>query len=170
MHAHQLIQAIGPEAAGSILLHFREQDREVYKNTVASLAAKRHLRPVFVQQKPVPEQVAWMLKLLGSRLGEDVAGQLLQLWLIKSREGMLIAFLDKLGIGHDGKGSVDELPGEIDEAKAKEGVAHLLESFPAWEVAVYLHIFQGQQPGGWPAIKAALEGDERLAAFRPAAD
>jgi len=161
-----MIQSIGPEAAGSILMHFREHDRAVYKNTVASLAAKRHLRPVFVEQKPVPEQVAWMLKLLGARLGEDVAGQLLQLWLIKARETMLAEFLDALGVAHDGKGSVEELPDDIDDAKAAEGVAKLLDTYPAWEVAVYLHTFQGQQPGGWPALTKAIDGEERLAAFR----
>ena len=76
---------------------------------------------------------------------------------------MLAEFLDVLEIKHDGRGGVDgDLPAELDEAKVKTGVEKLLANHPAGRVAVYLHLFQLQQPGGWPALTAELENNPAL--------
>jgi hypothetical protein len=32
-----------------------------------------------------------------------------------------------------------------------------VEEFPAEEIAVYLNLFQLQQPGGWPEMMSAME-------------
>jgi len=38
----------------------------------------------------------------------------------------------------------------------------LLADYPGEEVAVYLHVFQGQTNDGWPELAAVLAEDERL--------
>jgi hypothetical protein len=65
-----------------------------------------------------------------------------------------------VGIEHDGKGQVDELPEEIAEDKAAAGVQALLAAFPAKQVALYLHMFQLQRPSGWPSLTKAIEANE----------
>lgn len=165
MNASQLFAAIGPENGAAILMFFRENEREIYKSTISTLAARKKLRPVFVQQKPVAGQIEWMLKELRLRTGTETAAQVLQLWLLQARRDMLKLFLDTLGVEHDGDGSADDIPTEFDPAKVREAVSLLLEKFQPWEVAVYLHIFQTQQPGGWPAVAEAIEAEPALAAF-----
>ena len=63
---------------------------------------------------------------------------------------------------HDGEGSVNDIPEELDADKTKEAVGALCEKHPAEEVAVYLHMFQLQRADGWPELAAAIEADERV--------
>ena len=75
---------------------------------------------------------------------------------------MLIDFLDAIGISHDGEGSVDELPDELDQATLQNGVDLLFEKYPEEEAALYLKVFQQQTEEGWPELQAILDNDPRL--------
>ncbi|MEO1844521.1 MAG: hypothetical protein ABGZ37_09625, partial [Akkermansiaceae bacterium] len=74
MKAHELFKLLDPAIVAELFTTFREEDREIYKNAVASLAQARKLRPVYVQKKPVVEQIAWMHKTLNLR-GSDMIGE-----------------------------------------------------------------------------------------------
>lgn len=142
---------------------FRANDRNVYKSAVATLASNRKLRPVFIQQKPLAEQYAWMFKTLQLRACDTIGEHLLQAWLMAGNQPMLVVFCDNMGIAHDGKGSVvGDLPRGIDAARLDTAVDRLLELFDPQLVALYLHCFNMQVPGGWPTLTAKLTGDERL--------
>ena len=111
---HELFKFIDPVIVSEIFTTFRDEEREVYKSAVSSLAQSRKLRPVYVQKKPVPEQIAWMHKTLTLR-GSDMIGEhLLQVWFMKFQQGLLIKFCDGMDIPHNGEGSVEgELPKEL---------------------------------------------------------
>ncbi len=146
-----------------MLTWFRDNDRNVYKSAVGSLAQSRNLRLVFIQKKPVVDQFAWILKTLKSRQSDTIGEHLLQAWLMAGNQDLLIAFCDGVGIEHDGKGSVTgELPDELDAAKVKETVESMVDSFDPKLVTLYLTVFNLQQPGGWSAVTQVLEEDERL--------
>lgn len=163
MKAYQIFQVMSAELGQEITGWLRESEREVFRSALMALAQQRKLRPVFVTRKSKPEQAQWMLDQLKLRLNEAMGENLLQIWLMKGHSNMLADFLDALEIKHDGRGGVDgELPAELDEAKVKAGVEKLLATYPAERVAVYLNLFQLQQPGGWPALTAALESTPAL--------
>lgn len=163
MTAHELFQKMSPDLGQTIIGWLREFEREVHRSAISSLAQQRKLRPVFVTRKSRPEQAAWLLDQLKMRGNEAVGENLLQIWLMKGREGMLSTFLDAVDVSHDGKGGVDgNIPATLELAKVKAGAEALLEKFPAGEVAVYLNLFQLQQPGGWPTITEAINADPRL--------
>ena len=82
---------------------------------------------------------------------------------MKAQSAMLVQFLDALGIAHDGQGAVEELPQTLDTSRFQPALDELLAKFPAENAAVYLHVFNLQQPGGWPEITRAIETDPRLA-------
>lgn len=163
MQANDIFREAGSALAEKVLGYFREQEREVYRTTLASLAQQRRLRPVFVQRKPAAEQMAWMGKELTHRRNESLAEQVLQVWLMNACEPMLVRFLDDLGVEHDGKGAVDDLPEDLGEDALAKAVDDLLREFEPLHVAVYLRVFQMQKQGGWPALSALLETDQRLA-------
>ena len=162
MRANELFQGISADVADSVLRYFREEERDVYRSAVSTLAQQRKLRPIFVQRKPVDDQIAWLVKTLKLRSSEEVAEQILQVWLLKARSEMLIKFLDDVGIEHDEDGSVEDLPETIDAAKLKTAVDNLLDGYPASEVVIYLWMFQMQTAEGWPEIAELLKTDERL--------
>lgn len=160
--AYELFQDMKPETALSVFQYLRDEQRDVYKATISSLAATRKLRPVFVQRKPVPEQIQWMLKHVKLRGSAEVAAQVLQLWLLKAHSAILVAFLDGLGIEHDGEGAAEDLPDELDAKKLKSTVAAILKAHDPEVVAIYLHIFQLQRPGGWNELSAFVEATPQL--------
>lgn len=163
MKAYQIFQAISPELGKSIFQDLRDTHKEVYSSTLASLAQQKRLRPVFIQRKPVPQQIEWMVKTAKQKVADGVSEHVLQIWLLKSQQEMLIEFLDALGVEHDDEGTVDDLPETLDPKKLKKAVDLLLGKYPQENVVLYLHMFQMQRPGGWEEVTEILEKDDRLA-------
>jgi hypothetical protein len=162
MTPNELLAAIGPEMQLQLMRYMQEDQRPAYKAVVNTIAGQRKLRPTFVMEKSKPKQAEWVLDQLRLRSNEGVTEQLFQIWLLKGNAPMLISFLDTVGIAHDGKGEVMELPGDIDEAKAKEAVDALVKAHPVKMVALYLTMFQRQRPGGWPGLTKAMEAHADL--------
>lgn len=163
MKAHELFKLLDPAIVAELFTTFREEEREIYKSTVTSLAQARKLRPVYVQKKPVVEQIAWMHKTLNLR-GSDMIGEhLLQVWFMKFQQPLLIKFCDGMEIDHNGEGSVEgELPSELDEAKLCSTIETLFGDFNPKIVSLYLHVFNLQTPGGWESLTKLLAADERV--------
>ena len=142
---------------------FRDNERSVYQNALATMAGNRKLRPIFIQRKPLTEQYAWFEKTLKLKPSDTIGEHLLQAWLLAGHQDLLAAFCDAMDIEHDGKGSVQgDLPDELDADKLDAAVDTLLETRDPRLVTLYLQIFNIQTADGWPAITAKLESDERL--------
>ncbi len=146
-----------------MLTWFRNNDRNVYKSVINTLAKERKLRAVFVQKKPLPEQFAWIHKTLQLRACDAIGEQFLQAYLMAAQQSMLGMFCDGLGIEHDGKGAVTgDLPRDLDSTKLAETSEKLVDVFDPKIYTIYLHCFNMQMPGGYPAITKLLEEDKRL--------
>lgn len=162
MHAHEIFQQLSPTGAEALFEHLYSADRPAYRAAVQILAARRKLRPVFVERKPRPERDQWLREALGRKTNEDAALEVLQAWLLGAHRPMICAFLDELGVSHDGKGLIDDLPDEPAAAKLDAAIDHLLEKNPAEVVAVYLNLFDFMEPGRWPRLSEKLTSDSRL--------
>lgn len=163
MKAFEVYQQIDPALVSDMFLWLRENERQLYKSAVASLTAARKLRPIFVEKKPVPEQIAWLHKTLKLRTSDTIGEHLFQAYFMKGQQQLLIAFCDGLGIEHDGEGSVEgSLPDTLDDEKLKSTIDTLLEGNDAKLITLYLHIFNLQTESGWENLGKLLEEDERL--------
>ena len=161
--AHELYTAVDPALVTQILDWFRANDRNVYRSAVATLAANRKLRPVFVEKKSMVEQYAWIHKTLKLKPCDTIGEHLMQAYLMSAQQSLLGMFCDGMGIPHDGKGSVvGDLPKKLDTARLDTSVERLADVFDPKLLTVYLHCFNMQVPGGWPELSAKLESDERL--------
>jgi hypothetical protein len=161
--AHELYTAVDPALVTQILDWFRANDRNVYRSAVATLAANRKLRPVFVEKKSMVEQYAWIHKTLKLKPCDTIGEHLMQAYLMSAQQSLLGMFCDGMGIPHDGKGSVvGDLPKMLDTARLDTSVERLADVFDPKLLTVYLHCFNMQVPGGWPELSAKLESDERL--------
>lgn len=160
---HEIYQQLDPALVQEMFLFFRETERDLYKNAVSSLAANRKLRPVFIQKKPVPEQIAWLHKTLKLRSSDIIGEHLFQAWFMKGQQPLLIDFCDAMEIPHNGEGTVEgDLPEELDGEKFKATLDTLLEKYNPKLVTLYLQVFNLQTPSGWAVVADALESDERL--------
>lgn len=163
MKPHEIFKAVEPAIVTELFTTFRDEDRDVYKSALASLAQSRKLRPVFVQKKSVADQIAWMHKTLKLRGSDTVGEHLLQVWFMKFQQPLLIRFCDGMGIEHNGEGSVEGvLPAELDSDKLKETVEGLYTDFNPRIVSLYLNLFNLQRPGGWEALETLLSNDDRV--------
>ena len=115
-------------------------------STVSAQVSIRHSGPALAQLK----------------IYDGVTEQILQLWLLKAKEKMIVAFLDAADIKHDGKGQVEDLPETLSDKQVKEGIEAMLKDHPAEHVSLYLHVFQLQRKDGWPSVAKALEKNDEL--------
>ena len=163
MRPHEIFKAVEPAIVTELFSTFRDEDRDVYKSALASLAQSRKLRPVFVQKKSIADQIAWMHKTLKLRGSDTVGEHLLQVWFMKFQQPLLIRFCDGMGIEHNGEGSVEgTLPTELDSDKLGETVDGLFADFNPRIVSLYLNLFNLQRPGGWDALETLLSDDDRV--------
>ena len=163
MKAHDLYTAVDPAIVTQILDWFRANDRNVYRSAVATLAANRKLRPVFVEKKSLVDQYAWIHKTLKLKACNTIGEHLLQAYLMAGQQSLLAMFCDGMGIPHDGKGSVvGDLPKNLDTERLNSTIDRLAGLFDHKLLTVYLHCFNMQVDGGWPVLNEKLESDERL--------
>ncbi len=164
MKAHELYSAVDPAIVTQILDWFRANDKNVYRSAVATLAANRKLRPVFIEKKSMADQYAWIHKTLKINACDTIGEHLLQAYLMAGQQSLLAMFCDGMGIPHDGKGSVvGNLPKKLDTDRLNPTIERLVDIFEPKLLAVYLHCFNMQVPGGWPELSEKLASDERLA-------
>ena len=162
MNASDIFQRLSPGLSEQVLSYLQTADKPTYKVAIQTLATQRKLRPVFVERKPRPERHAWMQAALARPASEQIATNLLQMWLMGAQSPVLCEFLDSLGIEHDEQGGIDSLPTCPAPDKLREAVDSLLAKHPAEVVAVYLQCFQSMDIAGWPPLAEILATDERL--------
>lgn len=163
MKAHELYAAVDPALVTQMLDWFRANDRNVYKSAVATLAANRKLRPVFVEKKPLADQYAWIHKTLRINACDTIGEHLLQAYLMAGQQSLLAMFCDGMGIAHDGRGSVvGDLPKKLDAERLDATIDRLVGVFDPKLLTLYLRCFNLQVPGGWPELTAKFESDSRL--------
>jgi hypothetical protein len=110
MKCYEIFARLSPELTNEVFAHLIENEKLVYKAMIPNIATRRKLRPVFIERKPREERHVWLKQALSVKSADDIATQLLQIWLLGAHRQMICDFLDLLGIKHDGKGVVDNLP------------------------------------------------------------
>lgn len=164
MTPNDIFARMGSGHADEVLGWLSENDRPAYKSCGSMLASRRKLRPVFVERKPRAERNQWMKDALARPANADLAAETLQLWTLGCNERVVCDFLDALGIAHDGKGLIDEVPAEPQADKVRAAVNGLLSNHSAMAVYVYLHLFSSMSPDAWPALRGILEEHDGLRA------
>ena len=162
MTAHEIFTRIPSTQATDILTWLFDKEKQVYKAAIETLAKQRHLRAQFVERKPRTERNAWIIEALGRKANNDVAAQLLQIWLIGEHSKLLCDFLDLLEISHDANGTVEQLPTEPTAAKLMPAIEALLEKHDPALVRIYLNAFHALNDQSWKSLGELLETDDRL--------
>jgi hypothetical protein len=162
MKCYEIFSKLSPELTNEIFAYLLEFEKPVYKAMIQNIASRRKLRPVFIERKPKNERHIWLHQALSLKSADDITIQLIQIWLLGAQREMICEFLDSLGIAHDGKGVVDNLPSEPPREKLNDAITRLLEKRSREVVAVYLHAFQGMDETGWSVLDEALATDSRI--------
>jgi hypothetical protein len=158
---HELIGFMSPKMANRILEDTQDNNREVYRALVASMAQAQKMRPVFIGRQPKERRHKSFVQMLSRAGSEEHAGNLIRGWLFKEHKDVLTSFLGKLGIEHQ-EGMVDDLPESISDDTLNAAVDLLIEKYDRELVAVYLTAFNASNENRWGNLDALLADDERL--------
>lgn len=159
--SHELLGFMSQDLALEIVQYAYENDKPIYKATLASVAEAKKLRPVYLERQPKNQRHSLMLSVLTRPAQEVVTASLIRAWLLKKYKSMLMDFLDALKVAHK-EGVVDDLPEQMDEARLRTAVDAILAKYSKEVVAVYLNAFTEMNEVKWPALDAMLESDARL--------
>ncbi len=163
MKTHEIFQKLPRALAVKIFTYLQKEDKQVYKAAIQGLANQRKLRAVFIERKPPNERHAWIQAALGRPIGDGVAAHLLQAWLLSAHKEMLCQFLDAFEIPRSDDGTAETIPPAPPKEKIASAVGALLAKYPAEEVTLYLHAFQGMEGGEqWAPLGEILREDARL--------
>ena len=110
MKSQEILESLTPELIEEIFSSIHSLDKASYRSLIQSLAARKKLRPVYLERKPRVERHLWLRDQLVWSSNQDLSDQVLQIWLLSACLPMNCDFLDKLKIPHDGQGIVDVLP------------------------------------------------------------
>ena len=162
MTSYEIFGRCSSQLANEIFVYLQEKEKPVYRAVIQNLANQRKLRPVFIERKPKPERHTWLQQALARKPADDLATQVLQIWLLGAQQALICQFLDALEIKHDGKGVVDQLPPEPEPEKIQSAVDLILEHQSPEVVTIYLRLFLLMDDVGWVRLGEILETDERL--------
>ena len=162
MTSYEIFGHCSSQLADEIFVYLLEKEKPVYRAVIQNLANQRKLRPVFVERKPKPERHTWLQQALARKPADDLAMQVLQIWLLGAQQPLICQFLDALEIKHDGKGVVDQLPSEPETEKLRSAIDLILENHSPQVVAIYLRLFLMMDDAGWTRLAEILGTDERL--------
>lgn len=166
MTAHDIFSGLTPAEVHEFFEAFSEANKPAYKSVLQAAAARRNLRPVFLERKPRPERHHWMQGVLGRPANEDLSLEILQNWLLSTQRPLLGDFLDACGIAHE-DGLIDDIPPQPPREVVDAAVDALATKHPPLAVKIYLNLFQPADAGAWPDLDALLVIDPRLALSRP---
>jgi hypothetical protein len=124
---------------------------------VASLPRFRAFRPQAIKKLTDKELVSAIAA--STQLTQDMIRSSLISLHLPARAGMLGAFMDTLGIAHEGglikDGVTVSLPGKD---KLEAAITGLAKEFPPREVTIYLLSLLAMDPETWGALAAVLPG------------
>lgn len=152
---------MSPALAVRIIDCAHQNNKELYRTALATVAEARKLRPAFFERTPRATRHAEMAVVLARPRLELISANLLRDWLMKNQTAMLADFLDTLGVAHK-DGAVDDLPQTVEDAPLQAAVEKLLTKYPPEEVSVYLNAFYTMNNVRWPNLEKMLKTDPRL--------
>jgi hypothetical protein len=159
---YQLFAEMSPRLFKEFMDFFYTQEKEAINMAVQTMAINRKLRPIFVKRKPPEQRYAWLKKELGKKYSQTISDNLLQTWFMESQSEMLNTFLDNLGVEHDERGEVEELPETVKMADLKKATEAILVDHDAEKVTLYLETILAMGMAEWPEVRELIDSDERL--------
>jgi hypothetical protein len=162
MKAYESFRLLSTEEIDSFVLLACE-DEEIPDKIAGAVLTYRRIPLKRLERLPEEGRKAYVRRTLRDRQAADLALFVLSAALLRGKAPLIAAFLEALGLPHDGPNLTTE--GEVAqpaEKKLKAAVDGLLKQFPPRDAAIYLHAFAGQPDVSWPALDERLQSDPKL--------
>ena len=162
MKAYELFRSCGSDEVDALVLLACEDD-EIPEKVAGGVLTYQQIPLRRFTKLPEETRKSYVRRTLRDKRAADLALYVLSAALTRSSVEMISAFLDHLGLEHEGPNL--SIEGEIVEPpkkKLKAAVDAVLKDFPHREVALYLHAFAAQPDVHWTTLDERLATDELL--------
>ena len=157
MYAHEVWKSVPAALTHAVLETAYVHEKKLYRQLVSEMSANLRKREQFVLKMPRAERHALFQPLLALPNFEIIGQNLFITWLGMTQETMMTAFLDHLGIKHDGHGYAEAFPESVEDGKLKKAVESLYAAYPEDKVNVYLGVMERVSGVSWPALAPLLK-------------
>jgi hypothetical protein len=153
---------IDAPVAHQILLSAQETQKKLYKTALDIFSKQMGLRPQKVLEMPKVERHLVWQKLLAQGYLEALSFNLVSNWLMQTQSPLLCAWLDALGIPHNGNGVTDHFPPSPSREKLQAAIEQILTKADPKTVSIYLRSFNEIDGVHWPELDQLVSSDQRL--------
>jgi len=157
MKPHEIFRHLSTDEIDALVLSACADD-EIPDKIAGGVLTYMNITLARFSKFPEPTRKAYVRRTLRDKKAADLALYVLSAGLMQGKPAVIEAFLEKLGLPHEGPNLTME--GEIPEPVKETldaAVDALVKEFPEREAAVYLHAFASQPDVSWPRLDARLE-------------
>lgn len=161
--AHEIFRLLSP-AEVSDLVETACEDDELPEKIAGGVLTYQQIPLRRFSKLPEESRRAYVRRTLRDKRAADLSLYVLSAALTRRHRELISAFLDAVGLPHEGPSLTVEgdIPQPAAAALAK-AVEDLLGKWPARDVSLYLHAFAAQPDVAWPLLEERLAADARLA-------
>jgi hypothetical protein len=152
MFAFEAWKEVTPRLNHEVLEAAYAHEKKLYRRLVQEMAQNLRKRPQMLLDMPRAERHVLFHTLLALPHFDLLAQNLIILWLSKTQVPMMTAFLDALGISHDGKGCAEKFPDQVETERLRAAVDGLYSTFPPDAVGLYLRVMDRISGVDWPEL------------------
>ncbi|QSR89816.1 hypothetical protein IT6_09785 [Methylacidiphilum caldifontis] len=162
MPTYLIWDSISDDLSHQILLCAHQSDKKLYRLLLDMVSKGMGIRINKLLEMPKTQRHLLCKRVLSHPRSETMSFYLLSHWLIETQSPMLCRWLDLLGIVHDEKGVVEEIPDEPPNEILQQAVDILFEEFPHLYVSIYLQGFYEMEGMRWKSLGSLISSDSRF--------
>ena len=163
MKPHEIFRHLSTDEIDALVLSACADD-EIPDKIAGGVLTYMNITLARFSKFPEPTRKAYVRRTLRDKKAVDLSLYVLSAGLMQGSPKVIEAFLEALGLVHEGPNLTTE--GAVPEPKPEAlatAVDALLKAYPARESALYLHAFTTQPDVDWPSLVELLATDKRLA-------
>jgi hypothetical protein len=156
MRSFQVFASMPRDHALQVMKGLAEASPAVFAQAMAAACAVMKARPVYLQRQPFEKRAEAVRRALSRVASEPVAGELLAVYFLECRKGLLVEWLDALGLEHEDGVLSSDAPPAPPEAELRSAAERFLEADTDPDRPLLLAAFAAQDAIEWPPLDALV--------------
>lgn len=160
MRSYQVFAAMPPEEAVRMLRVLSQESPVMFRQAVDAAAVASRMRPVYLRRQPFEKRAQAVRRALSRVSAGPVADELLAVYFLECRKGLLVEWLDLLGLAHEEGVIEDDAPAQPGEADLRAATRKFRSAADDPDRELLLRSFAAQDAVEWPVLEAELGLEE----------
>lgn len=157
MRPYQVFAGLSPERVADLLEGLKEKAPLVYTQAIAVAGGAIKARPRFILKQSPEKRAGLVRNALARVIASDLAEEVLAAYFLEVKKGLLVEWLDALGLDHEDGMLKEDAPGSPGEKKLESALKSFLKDDDRPDRELLLRAFAAQRAIEWPELEATFE-------------